>query len=402
MSGVRTLRLSRMGSAVQESATLRHAARVAALRAAGRHVYNLTVGEPDCDTPEDVRVAAHRAIDSGHTHYTASAGSPELRHAVAAYYSARRGVSWRPTQAIVSTGAKQVLWSALAACIEPGDEVVLLSPYWTSYPAYVAMLGGVPRVLRPPYERDFKACGDDLRAVLGPRTRALVFNSPVNPTGAVYSAEELHDLFEPLRDTDVLVISDEIYENMVFEGEHLSPVQVLPELQDRFVLVSGASKSFAMTGWRIGFGLGPEPLVRAMIQLQSHITGNPNSVSQQATLAALALPPATLEPLRQHFRSRRDLCLQILAQLPQLRFVRPQGTFYVFLDIEPFLGVWEGGTSLTGSEELAEYLLETHGIAVVPGTAFDHAGGIRLSSTLPLQDLREGLELLVQALRDRA
>jgi aspartate aminotransferase len=391
-----------MGTAVQESATLRQAARVTELRAAGRQVFNFTVGEPDLDTPESIRKAAHRAIDEGHTHYTASAGTAELRQAVAAYYSKRRGVSWKPSQTVVSNGAKQVLWSALAACIEPGDEVILLAPYWTSYPAYVAMLGGVPRVVRPPFARDFKATGDELRAVLGPRTRALVFNNPVNPTGAVYSAEELRDLFEPLQDTDVVVISDEIYENLVFEDEVFSPVQIYPELHDRFVLVSGASKSFAMTGWRIGFGLGPPELIRSMISLQSHITGNASSISQRATLAALSLGPAELEPMLRHFRQRRDRGLEILSSLPELRFVRPQGTFYVFLDVAPFFGSWKEGNSIQGSDALAEHLLERYGLAVVPGSAFDHDEGIRLSFTLPLDSLEQGLGLLIEALRQRS
>lgn len=402
MSRAGSLHLSRMGSVVQESATLRQAARVTELRAAGRRVYNFTVGEPDLETPEVIRAAAHRAIDEGHTHYTASAGTLDLRQAVAASYSRRRGLEWAPSQTLVSTGAKQVLWSALAACIEPGDEVVLLAPYWTSYPAYVSMLGGIPRVLRPPLERDFKATGEELRGVLGPRTRALVFNNPVNPTGAVYRAEELRDLFEPLRGTDVVVISDEIYENLVFEGEMFSPVQVFPELQDRFVLVSGASKSFAMTGWRIGFGLGPPELIRAMISLQSHITGNANAISQRATLAALAMGPNELEPMREHFRRRRDRGLEILSRLPELRFVRPQGTFYVFMNVEPFFGTWKDGQVVAGSDDLAEILLERHGLAVVPGSAFDYDGGIRLSFTLPLEALEQGLGLLLEALRQRA
>ena len=402
MGRTTTLRLSRMGTAVQESATLRQAARVAELRATGREVFNFTVGEPDADTPLPVREAAHQAIDAGHTRYTASGGTSELRQKLAEVYADRHGLPWRPAQAIVSAGAKQVIWNALASAIEPGDEVVLIAPYWTSYPAYVHMLGGVPRVLRPPFARDYKACGDELRAVLGPRTRAILFNNPVNPTGAVYTEAELLDLFEPLRDADVLVVSDEIYERLVFEGEHLSPVQVYPELQDRFVFVSGASKSFAMTGWRIGFGLGPEPLVRAMISLQSHVTGNPNSVAQRATLAALALPETELEGMRRTLQERRDLCLELLRPLAELEFVRPRGTFYFLLDVQPFFGTWRDGTRITTSVALADYLLEKHGVAVVPGTAFDHAGGVRLSCTLPLPQMRRGVQILVDALRQRA
>ena len=218
MTRAAALRLSRMGTAVEESATLRQATRVAELRAAGRQIFNFTVGEPDTPTPAPVREAAHRAIDAGHTRYTPSGGTTELRAAVAAHYTRRHGLPWRASQALVSAGAKQVIWNALAATVEPGDEVVLIAPYWTSYIAYVRMLGGVPLVVRPPAERDYKACGDDLRAVLGPRTRVVLFNDPVNPTGAVYGENELLDLFEPLRDADVLVVSDEIYERLVFEG----------------------------------------------------------------------------------------------------------------------------------------------------------------------------------------
>ncbi|MFQ5601314.1 MAG: pyridoxal phosphate-dependent aminotransferase [Candidatus Krumholzibacteriia bacterium] len=402
MSKATSLRLSRMGTAVQESATLRQNAHVAELRAAGRRIYNFTVGEPDCEAPEPVREAARRAIDAGDTHYTATAGTPDLRKAVAAHYAARHGIAWRPAQTIVSAGAKQVIWNALAACLGPGDEVVLLAPYWTSYAAFVRILGGAVRVVRPPVERGYKACGDELRAALGPRTRAVLFNSPVNPTGTVYSREELQDLFEPLLETDALIVSDEIYERFVYEGEHVSPLQVYPELQERFLIATGASKSFAMTGWRIGFGLGPEPLVRAMINLQSHMTGNPNSVAQRAAIRALQMPDAELEPMRRRFRSRRDACLEVLGRFPSLRFPYPRGTFYVFLDVAPFYGEWQGGRRIENSEQLAAHLVEQHGVAVVPGRAFDHDGGIRLSCTLPEDELRGGLETLVEALRNRS
>lgn len=396
------MRLSRMGTAVQESATLRQATRVAEARARGERVWNFTVGEPDFEAAASVRQAAHDAIDAGHTKYTPTAGSFDLREAVAAYYSRRHGTTWSPHEAMVSAGAKQVLWNALASLVDPGDEVVLIAPYWTSYAAYVQLLGGVTRVVRPPVERDFKARGDDLRAVLGPRTRVVLFNNPVNPTGAVYSEAELRDLFAPLLDTDIVVITDEIYERLIFEGEHHSLVQVYPQLRERCVIATGASKSFAMTGWRVGFGLGPAPLLRAMINLQSHMTGNPNSVAQRAALAALQLSDADLEPMREHFRVRRDTSLQVLRSLPELRCTTPRGTFYVFMDVSAFFGTWQGGRAIEDSDRLAQHLLEKHGVAVVAGTAFDHAEGVRVSFTLPVAELEAGLGVFVRALRERA
>ncbi len=402
MTHATSFRLSRMGTAVRESATLRQNARVAELRAQGRQVVNFTVGEPDCDTLPAVRAAGHQAIDAGHTRYTATAGTPELRAEVARFYTARHGIAWQPSQVIVGAGVKQVLWTALAALIEPGDEVVLIAPYWVSYAAYLQMLGGVARVIRPGSEHDYKARGDDLRAVLGPKTRAILFNTPVNPTGAVYTRDELRDLLAPLCEHDAVLITDEIYENMVFGVPHVSPVQVYPELADRTLVTSGASKSYAMTGWRIGYGLGPEPLVQSMTSLQSHMTGNPCSISQRAALAALRLPAAEIAAIPDLFRRRRDICLEILQQAPEIRFPSPQGAFYFFLDVRPFYGEWAGGRRIDNSVALADHLLDAHGIAVVPGVAFDNDAGIRLSYTLPDADLRRGLELLVRVLRDRA
>jgi aspartate aminotransferase len=401
MTRAAAIRLSRLGTAVGESATLRQNARVAELRAAGRHVYNFTVGEPDCETPAVIRRAAHHAIDAGHTHYTPSAGTPELRAAVARHYSARHGIAWRPQQAIVSAGVKQVLWTALAALVEPGDEIVLVAPYWVSYAAYVKLLGAVARVVRPAPERDYKATGADLRAVLNAKTRVVLFNTPVNPTGAVYSRDEQRDLLAPLLDHDAVLVTDEIYENMVYGVTHVSPVQVLPELVERTVVTSGASKSYAMTGWRIGYGLGPEPLVRAMTSLQSHMTGNASSVSQRAALAALDAPGVELDAITALFGRRREICLEILRQAPEIRFPEPHGAFYFFLDVRPFYGDWSGGRRITDSTALAEHLLESHGLAVVPGAAFDNDGGVRVSYTLPDADLRTGLERLVHVLRER-
>jgi aspartate aminotransferase len=391
-----------MGTAVSESATLRQAARVGELRAGGRTIYNLTVGEPDCETPETVRRAAHRAIDEGHTRYTPSAGTPALRRAVAEYYAPRHGQDWKAPNVIVSAGVKQVLWTALAALVEPGDEVVLLAPYWVSYAAYVQLLGAVPRVVRPAAEHDFKARGADLRAALGPRTRAILFNTPANPTGAVYTRDDLRDLFAPLLEHDAVLLSDEIYEHMVYDLEHVSPLQVYPELAERTLVASGASKSWAMTGWRIGWGLGPAALVEAMTCLQSHMTGNANSVAQRAALEALAIPDAGLQPMRDLFRRRRDVCLEVLQQAPEIHFPLPQGAFYLFPRVQPFFGEWRGGRRLESSTALAEHLLETHGVAAVPGVAFDNDACIRLSYTLPEEELRSALQVLVRALRDRA
>jgi len=393
--------LSRMGQAVEESATLRMAARVAELRAGGRSVCNLTVGEPDCPTPAPIVEAALRAMRDGHTHYTASGGMPILRQQLAQTYSHRLGMEFAAAEAMVSNGAKQVLWNALATVIEPGDEVVVLSPCWTSYPAYVQLLGGVVRRVSATAENGFRVRPEDLQAALGPQTRAILFNTPVNPTGVVYSEQELRELFAPVVRHDCLVLSDEIYENLVFDSEHVSPLQVYPELRERFVLATGASKSFAMTGWRMGFALGPPHLIQAMIRLQSHMTGNPNTIAQYATLEALRLPSTVVDELRDRFRRRRDAAMEILSTLPELHFPRPGGAFYFFLDIAPFLGTWQGGIEIPDAQALAEHLLEAHAVATVPGSAFDHPTGLRLSTTLPEADLRVGYTTLVQALRER-
>ena len=394
-------RLSRMGASVRESATLRQNALVAELRAAGRTVFNFTVGEPDCDSPQVVRAAGHAALDSGQTHYTPTAGIGELRAQIAATYAPRHGLAWQPSQVIVSAGVKQVLWTALAAVLDPGDEVVMIAPYWVSYAAYVRMLGGVPRVVRPPSGREYKATADELGAAIGPRTRVVLFNTPVNPTGAVYSADELRALLAPLRHSSAILLTDEIYEDMVYDTEHVSPVRVLPELADRTLVASGASKSFAMTGWRIGYGLGPEPLIRAMTNLQSHQTGNPCSISQHGALAALRAAKSEVAHIPALFRTRRDVCLEILQRYPEIRFPIPHGAFYFFIDVQPFFGPWHGGKQIETSEQLADHLLQEYGLAVVPGSAFDNDGGIRVSYTLPEADLRLGLERLARTLVQR-
>jgi aspartate aminotransferase len=218
----------------------------------------------------------------------------------------------------------------------------------------------------------------------------------------VYSRDEIADLFAPLADHDAIILSDEIYENMVYGVPHVSPLQVYPEMAARTLVASGASKSFGMTGWRIGWGLGPEALVRAMTNLQSHMTGNPCSVSQRAALAALEMDGPVVEAIPRLFSSRREICLEILGRAPEVRYPKPQGAFYFFLDATPFYGEWRGGRQITNSAELAEHLLETHGLAVVPGSAFDNDGAIRVSYTLPEAALRQGLERLVAVLQTRA
>jgi aspartate aminotransferase len=337
----------------------------------------------------------------GFTHYTASGGMPSLRAELARVYSQRLGIAFSASEAMVSNGAKQVLWNTLAALVEPGDEVILLSPCWTSYHAYVALLGGVARVVRADAANDFRVRPQDIEAALSPRTRAILFNTPVNPTGVVYSADELHALFAPVVSHGCVVLSDEIYENLVYDSVHVSPLQVYPELKERFVLATGASKSFAMTGWRMGFALGPEALIQAMIRLQSHMTGNANTIAQHATLAALQLPPDAVETLRARFHRRRDAGLEIFGTLPELHFTKPEGAFYFFLDVAPFFGTWQGGRRIGSAEDLAEHLLENHSVATVPGSAFDHPTGLRVSTTLPEVELREGFTTLVNALRER-
>lgn len=378
-------RLNHRLAAAQPSATYRVMDRVAQRRDQGHCVLSLCAGEPDFDTPQHIRQAAIAAIDAGHTRYTPVAGLRALREAIADKYRVENGlcVSWQDTH--VSSGGKQVIFNALAATLNDGDEVIIPAPYWVSYPEMVQLCGGRSRMVTCGADCGFKLTAASLRAAIGPHTRWLILNSPSNPTGAVYSREELHALAEVLLEhPSVLILSDDIYEHLIFDGRPFHTLaQVEPRLAERTLTMNGVSKAYAMTGWRIGFATGPRWLLDAMEKLQGQQTSGACSISQHAAVAALRGPKNFLDESRQVFQRRRDLMVAMINDTPGLYCAVPQGAFYAFADCAALLGKYSpGGRALHSDEDVALALLEEANVAVVPGSAFGLAGYIRIAYAL--------------------
>jgi len=367
---------------VKPSATIAVTNKARELQAAGRDVIGLGAGEPDFDTPQNIREAAKAAIDAGRTKYTAVDGIPELKAAVAAKFARENGLSYGTAQITVGTGGKQVLYNALMATLNPGDEVIIPAPYWVSYPDMVLLAGGTPVIVTAGIETGFKLTPERLEAAITPRTKWFIFNSPSNPTGAGYSAAELKGLTDVLmRHPHVWVMSDDMYEHLVFDDfRFATPAQVEPGLYDRTLTCNGVSKAYAMTGWRIGYAGGPAHLIKAMGTIQSQSTSNPCSVAQYAAVEALNGPQDFLPGFRAAFQRRRDLVVSMLNQAKGIRCPRPEGAFYVYPDISGCIGrTSAGGTLLSDDETFATALLEETGVAVVFGAAFGLSPNFRVS-----------------------
>lgn len=363
----------------------------AALKAAGRDVVSLSTGEPDFPTPAHAIEAAHKAALQGQTRYTANSGTPALRAAIAA----DAGVS--AAEVIVSTGAKQVIANAMLATLNPGDEVVMPAPFWTSYADIVSMAGGRPVVVPCTMEAGFKLSPEALKAALTPRTRWLMLNSPSNPSGAVYSAAELRALADVLAGhPDVWVLSDEIYRHLTFVP--FAPfTEAAPELRDRTLTVDGVSKAYAMTGWRIGWGIGPKALIGAMGTVQGQVTSGASSISQAAALAALTGDQSLLDSRRAEWRGRRDRVVAALNAMPGIDCPMPDGAFYVFPRITGAMAA----TGHASDADFCRWLLHDHGVALVPGRAFGLPGHLRLSFAYSDGDLTRGLSRIAAALEAR-
>ncbi len=367
---------------VKPSATIAMTNRARELAAAGRDIISLGAGEPDFDTPAHVREAAKQAIDRGHTRYTAVDGMPELKAAICEKFRRENGLSYRPSQISVGTGGKQVLFNALMATLNPGDEVIIPAPYWVSYPDMVRLAGGTPVVVMAGVETGFRLTAAQLEGAITPRTKWLILNSPSNPTGAAYDRAAMRALTEVLlHHPQVRVMSDDMYEHLVFDDfEFVTPAQVEPALAGRTLTCNGVSKAYAMTGWRIGYAGGPEELIRAMATIQSQSTSNPCSVSQHAALAALTGPQDFLPEWRRVFQRRRDLVVAMLEGAPGIRCPRPEGAFYVYPEISALIGrTTPAGTRIDDDAAFANALLEEAGVAVVFGAAFGLSPHFRIS-----------------------
>ena len=367
---------------VKPSPTIAVTTKAAELKAAGRDIIALGAGEPDFDTPKNIKDAAIKAINEGKTKYTAVDGIPELKKAICAKFKRENGLSYEPSQVTVGTGGKQVLYNALMATLNPGDEVIIPAPYWVSYPDMVLLAGGEPVVIEGAMDKGYKISAAQLEAAITPKTKWFLFNSPSNPTGAGYSWDELKALTDVLmRHPHVWVMSDDMYEHLVFDDfTFCTPAQVEPGLYDRTLTVNGVSKAYAMTGWRIGYAAGPVPLIKAMGKIQSQSTSNPSSISQWAAVEALNGVQDYIESNKALFQRRRDLVVSMLNQAKGVKCPRPEGAFYVYPDISACIGKTSAAGSLIDNDEaFATALLEETGVAVVFGAAFGLSPNFRVS-----------------------
>lgn len=392
------LQISDRINSLAASATLAMSQRSNELRASGVDVINLSVGEPDFNTPDFIKEAAKRAIDENFSFYSPVPGYMSLRKAIAANMLATEGVEFAPEQIVVSGGAKQSLCNVILATINPGDEVVIPTPAWVSYVEMVKLAEGVTVTVPATIEQDFKITPEQLRAAITPRTRMVLLCSPSNPTGSVYSREELQGLVDVLKNyPDILILSDEIYRHINFTGSY-SSMATFPEIADRVVIVNGVSKAYAMTGWRIGFIAAPLPIAKACTKLQSQYTSGSSSIAQKAAEAAYLGPQDCVEAMRQAFERRRDLVVELASQIPGLKVNRPQGAFYLFPEVSSFFGKRNGEHVINSAADLAMYLLDVAHVATVDGAAFCLPGYIRLSYATSDDLIREAMRRITVAL----
>ena len=384
MESVLTVQLSDRIKQVQPSLTLGITAKAKQLKAEGIHVISFGAGEPDFDTPEHIKEATIQSLKSGFTKYTPASGIPELKKVICDKIKADQGVEYASDQIVVSCGAKHTLYNIFQVLLNPGDEVIIPSPFWLSYPEMVTLAEGKSVIVPTTAANHYLMSPEALTKAITKKTKVLVLNSPSNPTGMVYSKEKLQALLEVARKHHFYIISDEIYEKLIFDGlEHISPVTLAPDLKDRILLVNGFSKVYAMTGWRLGYVAAAKELSKAIGNLQSHSTSNPTSFVQQGGVAALQGSQEEVEKRRQVFEKRRDLICQEIDKVKKLSYVKPQGAFYIFCDIEK-----TGYDSMT----LSEKLLDEARVAVVPGVVFGDDKTIRLSFALSEKDIVEGIK----------
>ena len=392
-----SLLVSRSQSA-DEGPIIRMSQRARELRAGGMDVVSLTLGEPDFDTPENIQAAATAAMKAGFTHYSPVMGIPELRTALSAKLRAENGLDYGPNDICVANGAKQAIANAILSIVGEGDEVIMLAPFWVSYEITVRFAGGTPKVLHAGVDENYKVPASRIAAAITPRTKLIVLNSPSNPTGAVWTRDELMELAGVVKThANVMVLSDEIYEYIMFGGEMVS-IGSLPGMRERTITVNGFSKGFAMTGWRLGYAAAPAPIAKAMSRMQSALTAGANQFVQRAAIAALEGPRDEVERMRLEYQKRRDMVLKGLRTIPGLRIGDIPATFYAFPDVSGLLGRKVGNHLLDTTDALCDWLLEQHGVATVPGTAFGAPGSIRLSFACSEAEIAKAMERMQRAL----
>ena len=391
-----SITLSNRVKAVKPSPTLAVTARAAALRAAGKQIIGLGVGEPDFDTPDSIKAAAIEAINNGFTKYTAVDGTASLKKAVIDKFKRDNGFDYAPNQILVSSGGKQSFFNLAQALLNPGDEVIIPAPYWVSYPDMVLLADGVPVILETGQAENFKISPEQLRAAITAKTRLLVINSPSNPTGVAYSLDELKALGDVLRDfPEVLIASDDMYEHILWnKGQFVNILNANPDFYSRTIVLNGVSKAYSMTGWRIGYCAGPAPLIEAMCIVQSQSTSNPTSISQVAAEQALNGDQSFIDMMMVEFKKRHDYVVAELNTIDGIECLPTDGTFYVFPNVEKLIARLDG---VNNDLDFSEFLIEQAGVALVPGSAFGAPGYIRISIATSMENLQNALQKIKQA-----
>ena len=394
--------LSKRVQAIKPSPTLAIDAKAKALQQQGVDVISFGTGEPDFDTPNNIKEAAIKAINAGFTKYCAVPGTPEIKNAVINKLKKDNGLDYTQDEIIVSCGAKHSIYNLFMAIFNDGDEVIIPAPYWVSYPDMAILAGAVPVIINTDDKNNFKIDPDEVKKAITPKTKAIVLNSPSNPTGVTYSCDELKEIVKVCVENKILIISDEIYEHLVYDNfKFCSTASVLPEAKACTIVVNGVSKTYAMTGWRIGYAAGPKDIISAMTKIQSQSTSNPTSISIKAAVEALNGPQGEVEKMRVEFEKRRDYILERLNKMEGVSCIKPNGAFYVFPNFSKIIGKTLGGKVIKNDMYLADYLLEKAKIAVVPGSAFGAEGCIRLSYATSIKLIEEGMNRLEEALKDR-
>ncbi len=392
------IQLSERLLAMEESATIAMAKKSWELKAQGLDVISLSLGEPDFFTPSFIKDAAKKALDDNYTMYTPVAGYDDLRESISLKFMRDNNLDYKKDQIIVSTGAKQSIANVVLSLINPGDEVIIPAPYWVSYLEIVKVAEGVPVVINAGIDKDFKISGDDLEKAITPKTKMLMFSTPCNPTGSVYTKDELADLARVLKKyPHIIALSDEIYEHINFIGKHESLAQ-FPEIYEQVVTVNGVSKAWAMTGWRLGYIGAPKAIAQACDKVQGQFTSATCSITQKATIAAMQADPVVLTEMISAFKKRRDLVLSLLSQIPGIRINNPGGAFYVFPDCSSFFGKSFNGTVISNSDQLCMYLLEHGLVALVGGEAFGDPNCFRISYAASEETLTKAMNRIKEAL----
>lgn len=373
---------------INPSATLAIAAKAKAMRKQGIDVLSLSAGEPDFDTPTHIKNAAIQALHDGFTKYTPTSGIPELKEAICAKLKIDNSLSYSPENILVSNGAKQAIYNIIQTLINPGDETLIPVPYWVSYTEMVKLSGGIPILLHP--GKNFKITADTIQKYTTPKTKLLIINSPSNPTGMIYSKKELQDIAKICLKHKIFVISDEIYEKLIYDSSHFSIAQVSKEMQKQTAVVNGFSKAYSMTGWRIGYVAAAKEIILHATKLQDHTTASVNSIAQKAALAAITSPQTEVEEMRREYKKRRDYTIERLNNIKDISAQKPDGAFYVFLNISAILK----NKKISGSEEFCKQLLTSENVALVPGSAFGNDDYVRLSYATNLPTIKKALDRL--------